>query len=76
MTVLTDTDMASRFENGVAPPGTDLAGIRTAAVASIIAAFGSWAAAVASRKVGIIIVVLVATAPFTLLSLVTLGLAF
>lgn len=60
LTVLTDTDMASRFENGVAPPGTDLARIRTAALASILAALGSCAAAVASR----------------MLSLVTLGLAF
>lgn len=75
-TVLTDTDMASRFENGVPPPGSDLAGIRAAAVASVAAALGSWTAAVASRATGVSVAVLVATAPFALLSLVTFGLAF
>lgn len=42
--VLTDTDLASHFENGVAPAGTDLAGNRVAAVASIVAALGAWTA--------------------------------
>jgi hypothetical protein len=75
-TVLTDPDMASRFENGVAPPGTAVVGIRTAAVASVVAATGAWVAAIASRKAIPIVLVLMATAPFALLSLVTLGLAF
>lgn len=75
-TVLIDTDMASKFENGVAPPGTDVAGIRTAAVTSIVAALSSWVAAIASRKPIPVVLVLIASAPFAPLSLITLGLAF
>lgn len=73
--VLSDTDMASKFENGVAPPGTDLVGIQTAAVASIVAALGAWAAALASKRTAPAVLVLAATAPFALLQPMTLGLA-
>lgn len=75
-TVLSDTDMASKFENGVAPPGTDVAGLRVAAVGSIVAAAGAWVSVVAGRAIIPIVLVLVASAPFALLSLFTLQLAF
>lgn len=76
LTVLTDTDMASKFENGVAPLGTDIAGLRTAAGASIVAAVCAWASAIASRMVIPILLVLLASGPLVLLSVVTLQLAF
>lgn len=75
-TVLTDTDMASRFENGVAPPGTDIAGLRTAAISSIVAAGGAWIAAVASHRAVPVVLILVASVPFAPLALFSLGLAF
>lgn len=75
-TVLTDTDMASKFENGIAPPGTDIAGIRIAAATSIVAATSAWVAAIASRKPIPVVLVLIASAPFAPLSLIALGLAF
>lgn len=75
-TVLTDTDMASRFENGVAPPGTDIAGLRTAALSSIVAATGAWAAAVASRRAVPVVLIFIGSVPFAPLTLFALGLAF
>ncbi|MEW2478343.1 hypothetical protein AB0876_02015 [Mycobacterium sp. NPDC049093] len=75
-TVLSDTDMASKFENGVAPPGTDVAGLRGAAVGSIVVVVGAWVSVVAGRAIIPIVLVLVASAPFALLSLFTLQLAF
>ncbi|MEN4464245.1 hypothetical protein ABFV47_25085 [Mycolicibacterium fortuitum] len=75
-TVLTDTDMASRFENGVAPPGTDIAGLRTVAVSSIVAASGAWVAAVASRRAVPVVLMFIASVPFAPLALFALGLAF
>ncbi|MGV0837120.1 hypothetical protein [Mycolicibacterium thermoresistibile] len=74
--VLTDTNLAARFANGVAPGGTDLAGNRVAVVAGIVAALGAWTAAGASRKVGAVVTVLVASVPFALLSLIAVALAF
>jgi hypothetical protein len=76
LTVLGDTDMASKFENGVAPPGTDIGGLRTAAAGSIVAAGCAWTAAITSRRVIPILLVLLISVPFALLSLVTLQLAF
>lgn len=76
LTVLTDTDMASKFENGIAPAGTDIGGLRTAAGASITAAVCAWASAIASRRVLPVLLVLLASVPFVLLSLVTLQLVF
>ncbi|MDH6193432.1 hypothetical protein M2272_000053 [Mycobacterium frederiksbergense] len=75
-TVLTDTDVASKFENGVAPPGTDVAGLRAAAFASIVAAAGAWVTAVASRKAVPVVLVVFACVPFSPLALFALGLAF
>jgi hypothetical protein len=75
-TVLSDTDIASKFENGVVPPGTDVTGLRTAAVSSIVAAAGAWVAAVASRKAVPIVLVLISVVPFSPLALFALGLAF
>lgn len=75
-TVLSDTGLASKFENGVAPPGTDVMGLRVTAVASVLAAVGAWASVIAGRAVIPIVLVLIASAPFGLLSLVTLLLVF
>lgn len=74
--VLSDTDMASKFENGVAPPGANVAGLRAAAVASIVAALGAWVAVVTGGKTIPIVLVVIASAPFALMSLFTLELAF
>lgn len=76
LTVLTDTGMASKFENGTAPTETDTGGLRAAAGASIVAAVCAWASAIASRRTIPILLVLLASVPFVLLSLVTLQLAF
>lgn len=75
-TVLSDTNMASKFENGVVPPGADVAGVRAAAVGSIVAALGAWVSVVTGRAIIPIVLVLVASAPFALLSLFTLQLAW
>ena len=75
-TVLSDTGLASKFENGVAPPGTDVAGFRVTAAASVVAAGGAWVAVIAGRSVIPIVLVLIASAPFALLSIATLLLAF
>jgi hypothetical protein len=75
-TVLGDTAMASKFENGVAPAGTDIGGLRSAAAGSVVAALGAWAAAITSRRVIAVLLVLLISVPFVLMSLVTLQLAF
>lgn len=76
LTVLGDTGMASKFENGVAPPGTDIGGLRTAAAGSIVAAMSAWAAALTSRRVIPVLLVLLASVPFAPLTMFTLQLAF
>lgn len=76
LTVLTDTGMASKFENAVAPAGTDISGLRTAAGASIVAVVCAWASAIASRRIIPFLLVLLASVPLVPLSLVTLQLAF
>lgn len=76
LVVLTDTDMASKFENGVTPPGTDIGGIRTAAGMSIAAAACAWVSVIATRRVIPILLMVFASGPFVLMSLVTLQLAF
>lgn len=75
-TVLADTGMASRFENGVAPPGTDIAGLRIAAISSTVAAAGAWVAAVASRRAVPVLLLFIASVPFAPLALFALALAF
>ncbi len=74
--VLGDSDMASKFENGVAPPGTDIGGIRAAAAGSVVAALGAWVSVIASRRIIPILLMLLTSVPFALLSLVTVQLAF
>ena len=74
--VLSDTDMASKFENGVAPSGADVSGMRAAAAGSIVAAGGAWVTVVAGRRIVPIVLVLIASAPFAVLSLFTMQLAF
>lgn len=75
-TVHNDPDMASKFENGVAPPGTHILGHRFSAVASIVAALAGAVSAIASRVTVAVVLVLVACIPLGLLSLVVLQLAF
>lgn len=74
--VLRDPDMASKFENGIAPPGTAVVGNRVAVIGGIIAALGAWTAAVASRRVIPVLLVMLATVPFAPMTLFTLALAF
>ncbi len=84
--VLSDTDMASKFENGVVPPGTDITGIQTCVIGSIIAAIASVVLATAGNIVNsnaftklVAVLGYLAVAPFALLTLITLitvGLAF
>lgn len=68
--------MASRSENGVATPGTDIAGLRTAAISSTVAAAGAWVAAVASRSAVPALLLFIACVPFAPLVLFALALAF
>jgi len=75
-TVLRDPDMTDKLMNGVAPPGTDVAGNRTAVIAGILAALGGWTAAIASRRVIPILLVLLASVPLAPMTLFTLVLAF
>ena len=75
-TVLRDPDMTDKLMNGVAPPGTDVAGNRTAVVAGILAALGAWTAATASRRVIPVLLVMLASVPFAPMTLFTLALAF
>ncbi|MCF6390169.1 hypothetical protein L2K20_24610 [Mycobacterium sp. MBM] len=49
-TVLRDPNVTDKLMNGVAPPGTDVTGNRTAVIAGILAALGGWTAAIASRR--------------------------
>ncbi|MGE2837142.1 hypothetical protein [Mycobacterium sp. SMC-4] len=76
LTVLMDTNMASKFENGVAPTGTDVAGVQTTVILSIVAAGGAVVASLASGKTVVAVLAVLAFVPFGLLSLITLGLAF
>lgn len=75
-TVLRDPNMTDKLMNGVAPAGTDVAGTRAAAAGGFIAVLGGWAAAVATRRVIPILLVLLASVPFTPLALFALALAF
>lgn len=76
LTVLTDSGIASRFENGVAPPGFDIVGLRTTVVLSILSAVGAGVASRASGNVFVSALVLMAFVPFVLLSLAALAVAF
>lgn len=73
--VIANPAVAQRLD-GTMPPGTDLSGVRTAAVASIVAAGGGVVAVLASRLIIPILLVLAACVPFALMSLFTLELAF
>lgn len=75
-TVLGDPDMTDTLMNGVAPPGTDVVGNRATVVSGIVAAVGAWTAAIASRRVIPIALVLMASVPFGPMMLFTLALAF
>lgn len=81
--VLTDTDMASKFENGVVPAGTDITGIQLSTIGSVIAAVVSVVLITAGNIVHsnfltnlVLVLDYLAAALFTLLTLVTVGMAF
>lgn len=81
--VLTDTDMASKFENGIAPAGTDITGIQMSTIGSVIAAVVSVVSTTAGNIMNsntftklIAVLDYLAVAPFTMLTLLTVGLAF
>lgn len=81
--VLNDTDMASKFENGVAPAGADIAGNRIAVVGSLVAAATSVATVmIANIRCSTVLTKLIAVLDFlaltlfALISLLTIGLAF
>ncbi|MFL0275522.1 hypothetical protein [Mycobacterium sp. SMC-19] len=76
MAVLFDHAAAFRLETGSLPPGADLTDSRIAAIASIAAVGTALVATSASRLIIPIMLVLAACAPFTLMSLFTLPLAF
>lgn len=75
-TVLRDPDMTDTLMNGAAPPGTDITGNRATVIGGILAALGAWTAAVASRRVIPVLLVLLASVPFAPMTLFTLALAF
>lgn len=74
--VLRDPDMTDKLMNGIAPPGTAVVGNRVAVIGGIIAALGAWTAAVASRRVIPVLLVMLATVPFAPMTLFTLALVF
>lgn len=74
--VLGDPDMTDKLMTGIAPPGTAVVGNRVAVIGGIIAALGAWTAAVASRRVIPVLLVMLATVPFAPMTLFTLALAF
>lgn len=81
--VLSDADMASKFENGVVPDHTDIAGIRVSVIGSIVTAALSVTLATAgdivhSSALTKLVAVLdyLALAMFAVLTLITIGLAF
>lgn len=81
--VLSDTNMASKFENGVAPPETDIGGIQVVVILSIIAAVAAVVSAMMANVIRstlftkvIVVLCFVAIAPFALITLITVGLAF
>lgn len=76
LAVLSDPAVALRLENGTLSPCTDMSGARTAAVSRGVTAGGAVVTAFASDMLIPITLVLAACAPFVLMSLFTLQLAF
>ena len=74
--VFSDPDVADTLMNGTPPPGTAVVGNRFAVVAGVLAALGSWIAAVASRRVIPVLLVIVATMPFAPVTLFTAAIVF
>ncbi|OHU31689.1 hypothetical protein BKG76_00280 [Mycobacteroides franklinii] len=81
--VLTDTDMASKLENGVVPAGTDITGTQMRVIGSVIASILSVVLATAGNIVHsnaftklVAVLAYLAVALFTMITLVTVGLAF
>ena len=74
--VLRDPDMTDKLMNGIAPPGTAVVGNRVAVIGGIIAALGAWTAAITSRRVIPVLLVVLASVPFAPRTLFTLALAF
>ncbi|TDZ82103.1 hypothetical protein DE4585_02632 [Mycobacteroides salmoniphilum] len=83
ISVLTDTDMASKFENGTVPAGTDIAGIQTCVIGSVIAAVLSVVLATAGNVVHsnvftklVAVLAYLAAGLFSMIFLLIAGLAF
>jgi hypothetical protein len=81
--VLSDNDLASKFENGYLPPGADVATAQTAAwiaIGASICGIVSAVAAATTRTTGFVTTVMIltlATAPFYIpAGLLICGLAF
>ncbi|WP_141864094.1 hypothetical protein [Arthrobacter sp. SLBN-53] len=74
--VLRDPGMTDKLMNGATPAGTDVGGIRVTAVGAVLAALGAWVAAVASRNLIPVILVMLASMPLAPLGVFVLALAF
>lgn len=74
--VLRDPGMTDKLMNGTAPAGTDIAGMRLAAVGGVLAALGGWVAAVASRKLIPVMLMVLASIPLAPVGVFVLALAF
>lgn len=74
--VLRDPGMTDKLMNGAAPAGTDVAGLRVAAVGGVLAALGGWVAAIASRRVIPVLLVMLASMPLAPVGVFALALAF
>lgn len=74
--VLGYTYMTARLEVVGTQTGTNLALVQVTAVISIVVALSACAAAAASRRTAVVVGILLATAPFGLVSIATIGIAF
>ena len=74
--VLRDPAMTDKLMNGAVPLGADVIGNRLVVVGGIGAAVSGWIAAVASRRIVPVVLVLLASVPFVPVALFALILAF
>ena len=72
--VLRDPHMTDKMMNGVAPPETVAIGNRVAVGTAILSALGGFTAALASRRVIPVLLVMIAAVPLTPMTLFTLAL--
>lgn len=74
--VLRDPGMTDKLMNGTAPAGTDVTGMRVAAVGGALAALGGWVAAVASRRLIPVMLMVLTSIPLAPVGVFALALAF